>query len=138
MKNTKKREESTINIRIPYADTDQMGMVYYANYFVYFERGRTEWLRSAGLEYRRLEEKGIYLPVVEASCRYRSPAKYDEVITVRTKVSEAGPCSLEFFYDITREGKFLAEGKTKHPFVNRQMKPVRIPKAIKEILGKNR
>ena len=95
MKKTEKPEDSEVNIRVPYADTDQMGMVYYANYFIYFERGRTEWLRAEGLEYRSLEEKGVFLPVVEASCKYRSPVKYDDLITVLTKVSDIGPCSLD-------------------------------------------
>ena len=134
MENSIKQKGSTISIRIPYADTDQMGMVYYSNYFIYFERGRTEWLRSKGLAYMSLEEKGLYLPVVEASCRYRSPARYDDLITVATKVSEAGSCSLEFSYEIILGGKTLAEGRTKHPFVNRQMKPVRIPAEIQKIL----
>jgi len=136
MKATKKKAHSAVNIRVPYADTDQMGMVYYANYFIYFERGRTEWLRSKGMEYRSLEEKGLYLPVVEAYCRFRSPAKYDDLITVATKVAEVGPCSLEFLYEITRKGRLLAEGKTKHPFVDRGMKPVRIPGEILRIMEK--
>ena len=134
MDHQKERTQSEIEIRIPYADTDQMGMVYYANYFVYFERGRTEWLRNSGLEYRSLEEKGIFLPVVEASCRYRSPAKYDDLITVLTKIYETGPCSLEFAYEINMKGKPLAEGKTKHSFVDRNMKPIRIPEEVKKIL----
>jgi acyl-CoA thioester hydrolase len=125
---------STINIRVPYADTDQMGMVYYANYYVYFERGRTEWLRDKGLEYRSLEAKGIYLPVVESSCRYRSPARYDDLITVRTEVSDVGACSIEFFYIVTLGKNKIAEGKTKHPFVNSSMKPVRIPSEIQKLL----
>src|SRR3989339_234470 len=124
---TKKQRDSVVDIRIPYADTDQMGMVYYANYFVYFERGRTEWLRDKGLEYRSLESKGIYLPVVESSCRYRSPARYDDIITVHTVVSDVGACSIEFTYSIDCGGKVIAEGKTKHPFVNINMKPVRMP-----------
>jgi acyl-CoA thioester hydrolase len=134
MENTTKHQESEISIRVPYADTDQMGMVYYANYYVYFERGRTEWLREKGLEYRSLEEKGTYLPVIESSCRYRSPARYDDMLNVLTSVSEIGSCSLEFSYVITCMGKLIAEGKTKHPFVNRQMKPIRIPEEIQRIL----
>jgi len=125
---------SQINIRVPYADTDQMGMVYYANYFVYFERGRTEWLRDKGLEYSRLEARGIYLPVVETSCRYRSPARYDDLITVCTEFSSVGACSIEFSYIVTLKGNKIAEGRTKHPFVNIDMKPVRIPQEIQKIL----
>ena len=125
---------SEISIRVPYADTDQMGMVYYANYYVYFERGRTEWLRGRGLEYRSLEAKGIFLPVVESSCRYRSPARYDDLIIVRTEVSGIGACSIEFCYTVTLGGNNIAEGRTKHPFVNNNMKPVRIPSEIQKIL----
>ena len=136
MKKSNKHKVASINIRVPYADTDQMGMVYYANYFVYFERGRTECLREKGMEYRALEDKGIYLPVVEASCRYRSPAKYDDILTVYTRVSETGACSIEFSYEIKCSGRLVAEGKTKHPFVNRQMKPVRMPENIKNLLEK--
>ena len=131
----KRHKVSEISIRVPYADTDQMGMVYYANYYVYFERGRTEWLRDKGLEYRSLEAKGIYLPVVESSCRYRSPARYDDLITVRTEVSGVGACSIEFSYTVTSGDNKIAEGRTKHPFVNIKMKPVRIPQEIQEILG---
>jgi len=134
MENIIKPAESEVSIRVPYADTDQMGMVYYANYFVYFERGRTEWLRAKGLEYRSLEEKGTYLPVIESYCKYRAPARYDDLIIVRTIVSEIGSCSLQFSYEITCLGKLIAEGTTKHPFVNRQMKPVRIPEEIQKIL----
>jgi len=125
---------SEINIRVPYADTDQMGMVYYANYYVYFERGRTEWLRDKGLEYRSLEAKGIYLPVVESSCRYRSPARYDDLIIVRTSVSGVGTCSIEFSYAVMLAGNKIAEGTTKHPFVNINLKPIRIPSEIQKLL----
>jgi len=136
MNKTTKNAVSITDIRVPYADTDQMGMVYYANYFVYFERGRTEWLRAKGMEYQILEDKGIYLPVVESSCRYRSPAKYDDILTVMTKVSETGPCSLEFSYEIKCDGRLVAEGKTKHPFVTKLMKPIRMPEDIRNLLEK--
>jgi len=134
MKNIKNLKISKIIIRVPYADTDQMGMVYYANYFVYFERGRTEWLRDKGMEYLSLEAQGIYLPVVESSCRYRSPAKYDDLLTVLTKVSGVGACSVEFSYFVNCGHKVIAERRTKHPFVNIDMKPVRIPSEILKIL----
>lgn len=134
MKITEKNGVSVIDIRVPYADTDQMGMVYYANYYVYFERGRTEWLRGNGMEYRSLEARGIYLPVVESSCRYRAPAKYDDIITVRTEVSDMGACSIEFSYIVDCRGKLIAEGKTKHPFVNSDMKPVRMPEDIQKMM----
>ena len=126
-----------ITIRVPYADTDQMGMVYYANYLVYFERGRTEWLREKGLNYRDLERNEVYLPVIEASCRYIAPARYDDLITVRTKLGGNGFASIKFEYEIMLDGKILVKGTTKHPFVNKYMKPVKIPQEIKAVLEKS-
>ncbi|MCB4792324.1 MAG: acyl-CoA thioesterase [Elusimicrobia bacterium] len=125
-----------INIRVPYADTDQMGMVYYANYLVYFERGRTEWLRERGLSYKDLESKGIYLPVIEAHCKYVSPARYDDLITVRTILSEISFASIIFNYEVTAGEKALVKGSTKHPFVNKDLRPVKIPEEIKVVLEK--
>jgi acyl-CoA thioester hydrolase len=128
------QKTSEIQIRVPYADTDQMGMVYYANYLVYFERGRTEWLRENGLAYRTLEEKGLYFPVIEAACTYVSPARYDDLITVRTTVGALGFASVEFVYEITASGKKIATGRTKHPLVNRTFRPVRLPSEIRGVL----
>jgi acyl-CoA thioester hydrolase len=125
---------SEIQIRVPYADTDQMGMVYYANYLVYFERGRTEWLREAGLSYRELEDRGCFFPVIECNCSYKAPAKYDDLITVRTRVAELGAASVTFGYEISNGSKLLAEGRTKHPLVNKDMRPVRMPAEIKQQL----
>lgn len=126
-----------LKLRVSYADTDQMGMVYYANYLVYFERGRTEWLREHGLTYRGLEEKGVLLPVVECTCSYQGSARYDDVITVTSWVSDTGPASIEFSYEIRNEhGKLLTTGTTKHPFVNRSFKPVRIPPDIRRLVEK--
>ncbi|HBU70071.1 MAG TPA: acyl-CoA thioesterase [Elusimicrobia bacterium] len=123
-----------ITIRVPYADTDQMGMVYYANYLVYFERGRTEWLRQRGFSYRELEKDGYYLPVIECFCKYHSPARYDELIKISTALSSVGSASVEFEYEITEGSRLIATGKTKHPFVNKALKPVRIPADVKKVL----
>jgi acyl-CoA thioester hydrolase len=127
-----------MQIRVPYADTDQMGMVYYANYLVYFERGRTEWLREHGLTYRDLEEKGFYFPVIECSVKYNASARYDDMITVRTVLSDIGSASVEFTYEIVRDDKQLATGKTRHPLVNKGFRPVRIPADIRTVLEKAR
>ncbi|MFC1500857.1 acyl-CoA thioesterase [Elusimicrobiota bacterium] len=127
-----------IKIRIPYADTDQMGMVYYANYLIYFERGRTEWLRGHGLEYKKMEKKGMYFPVIESYCKYHSPAKYDDEITVRTIVSEMGVASVEFSYEILCNSKVLTTGRTKHPLVNKDMRPIKIPREIVDIFNKEK
>lgn len=114
-----------------------MGMVYYANYLVYFERGRTEWLRASGISYRSLEEKGMYFPVVECDCRYHAPARYDDLIAVRTSIGDIGSASVEFKYEILRDGKTLVTGRTRHPLVNRDFKPVRLPPEIKRIMEKD-
>ncbi|MBN1622170.1 MAG: acyl-CoA thioesterase [Endomicrobiales bacterium] len=126
-----------IQIRIPYADTDQMGMVYYANYLIYFERGRTEWLREKGLQYKDLETKGIFLPVSESNCEYVSPARYDDIINVKTKVKKLGFASIEFDYEIVSQDRIIVKGYTKHPFVDKNFKPIRMPGEIKHILEKN-
>ncbi|MDR3124940.1 MAG: acyl-CoA thioesterase [Endomicrobium sp.] len=123
-----------LSLRISYADTDQMGMVYYANYLRYFERGRTELLREIGINYKGLEEKGFYLPVLTAECKYVSPAKYDDVIIVETRIHEVTAASITCYYEVKLYEKLLVIGKTKHAFVNKDLKPVRIPKDIKEIL----
>jgi acyl-CoA thioester hydrolase len=120
-------------VRIAYADTDRMGVVYYANYFMLFERGRTELMRNVGLRYRDLEEnEKVFLPVSEASCRYLAPAHYDDLITVRTKVKELGRAHVDFEYEIfdAETRKPLADGFTRHPFVNSSWKPVRAPQSI--------
>ena len=123
-------------IRISYADTDQMGMVYYGNYLVFYERGRTEFLREIGLEYTKLEEQGFYFPVMRAECDYHAPAKYDDIITVETRLTELTAASLTCSYTVTKGDTVLATGKTKHPFVNKTFKPVRFPREIREILQK--
>jgi acyl-CoA thioester hydrolase len=126
-----------LQLRIAYADTDQMGMVYYANYLTFFEKGRTELLRDIGLEYKSIEKRGFYFPVIHAECKYLAPAKYDDLITIETKLSEITAASITCFYEVKCDGKLLVTGKTKHPFVNKLLKPVRFPKDIKELLDKN-
>ena len=125
---------SELQIRISYSDTDQMGMVYYANYLVYFERGRTEWLREKGLAYKELEDKEIFLPVLESNCKYLSPARYDDLITVKTTLSELRFASIEFSYEIFCGSRNIVTGRTKHPFVNKAFKPIRIPLWVKSKL----
>src|ERR1700754_1184388 len=91
-------------IRVRYAETDQMGVVYYANYFVWFEIGRVELMRSLGFEYRELEEQDqCFLPVVEANCRYQAPAGYDDVLTLETRVLNQRTSMIRFGYRLLRE-----------------------------------
>ncbi len=119
-------------LRVIYGDTDQMGVVYYANYFRYFEFARSEYFRAKGGSYRDLESEGSMLPVVEASCSYKAPARYDDVLVIETLVSELRRASLTFTYRIRREGegRVLCEGRTVHACIGRDGKPTRIPDAI--------
>lgn len=120
------------DIRVRYSETDQMGVTYYANYFVWFEVGRTEYFRSKGVDYQKIEERGIYLAVVEAQCRYLAPTRYDDLITVRTWIEKLGKSSLRFGYElvIKKSGKRIAQGTSSHVFVNRNIEPVRIPEEV--------
>ena len=124
----------SINIRISYRDTDKMGVVYHANYLVFFEMGRTELLRKLGYSYDKMEQKGMFFPVVNAQCNFHSPAKYDDVITVETRIIELKNVTITFGYKIKLDGKLLVSGSTKHPMVNKNFKPARIPQNLKELL----
>ena len=117
-------------LRVRYAETDQMGIVYYANYFVWMELGRVEWCRAAGIRYRDMEEHdGILLAVAEAQCRYVQPARYDDEVVVSTTVARAHPRMVVFEYRITRtaDGALLATGQTKHVFLGKDLNPRRLP-----------
>jgi acyl-CoA thioester hydrolase len=126
--------EFSFDVRIAYADTDRMGVVYYGNYLTLFERGRTELMRNLGLRYRDMEEKDqVYLPASEAFVKYLSPARYDDLIRVVTRVKKLGGASVEFEYDIydVESGRHVAQGFTLHPFVDKTWKPVRVPAHIR-------
>jgi len=121
-------------IRVRYAETDQMGIVYYANYLVWFEIGRVELLRSLGLAYSQMEvEDRCILPVVEASCRYRAPARYDDEILIETRPVLLRHSVIKFAYRILRknaggaEPTLLAEGETVHVVCDEQLKKKRLP-----------
>ncbi len=125
-----------MDFRVSYADTDRMGVVYYANYLVLFERGRTELMRELGVRYRDLEEQGLFLPAMEAQVKYLAPAHYDDLLKIRTWISDLGRASITFDYELHNAdtGKVMARGSTKHPFVDKSWKPVAIPSVIKGIL----
>ena len=130
--------EHQVQLRVRYAETDQMGVVYHANYLVWMEIGRVELVRSRGFNYKDLEStEGILLSVVEAHCRYLYPARYDDESTVATEIVRANPRLIEFRYEIraTRENRLLAEGSTKHCWLNRAMRPSRLPERYHAILG---
>ncbi len=120
-------------IRVRYQETDNMGVVYYANYLVWFEVARTEYLRSLGIAYRDLEEKGIYLIVASAGCQYKSPARYDDIVRVKTWISELRNTSLRFDYKLHVASRLVATGESIHVFTNRSFKPMRIPEEVKKL-----
>lgn len=129
------RGEHSHPIRVRYADSDQMGVAYYANYLVWFEIGRTEWLRARGYAYRTLESEGVFLPVTEASCKYLAPSRYDDLIYVVTRVGRLGRTVVRFDYQILKEdGTPLATGHTEHCFLSRDGRPVRAPEGIQRVL----
>lgn len=122
-------------VRVRYADTDQMGVVYYANYMVWFEVARTEWLREAGWTYRDMEEQGIALPVIEAHCEYRQPARYDDEIELRTTGALITPVRIRFDYEVSRDGTApLASGHTVHAAIGRDGRPCRLPARLRGLL----
>jgi acyl-CoA thioester hydrolase len=122
-------------LRVRYKETDQMGVAYYSNYFVWFEVARTELLRKAGYSYSRIErEMGLMLMVVSAECFYKIPAKYDDLLTVDCSIPKTGNTSITFACKILRDKDLLAEGSTVHVCTDFSGKPRRIPQALKEVL----
>jgi acyl-CoA thioester hydrolase len=115
-------------IRVRYQETDQMGVVYNANYFVWFEVGRTSLCRSLGVSYREMESQGVALPVVEARCRYRKPAVYDDLVIVETIITNLTPVRIQFSYRILRDEELLVEGETSHAFTTRAGKLLKLAK----------
>jgi len=126
------------SFRVRYAETDQMGVVYYANYLIWMEVGRVEFCRASGLNYSDMErDDGILLAVSEAKCRYISPARYDEEIVVRTSLPQAHPRMLTFSYEMVAKssGRRLATGETKHVFCDREYKPIKLPEKYRAAFG---
>jgi acyl-CoA thioester hydrolase len=126
------------SFRVRYAETDQMGVVYYANYLVWMEVGRVELVRALGFRYKDLEQsEGLYLSVVEANCRYLYPARYDQEILVETRIAKAGSRMVEFAYRIrsAEPDRLLAEGFTRHIWLNREWKPTTLPERYRSALG---
>jgi len=133
----RERPTSISQIRVRYAETDKMGVVYYANYFVWFEVARADLLRSLGWTYREMEHAGVTLPVIEAQCEYRRPARYDDEIEVRTKGRMLSPVRMEFTYEILfREDHSLAaSGRTIHAALDLTGKPCRLPDRIAQVFA---
>jgi acyl-CoA thioester hydrolase len=124
-------------VRVIYGDTDQMGMVYYANYLRYFEIARNEYLRIAGATYRRFEEThGLMLPVVEAQASYHRSARYDDELVISAAVRPRGAASVRFDYEIHRaDGEKLVSGHTVHACINREGRVTRLPPDLRAAVG---
>jgi acyl-CoA thioester hydrolase len=130
------RVEGTTSLRVRYAETDAMGVVYYGNYFTWFEVGRSAFCRDQGTPYSEWEARGVFLPCVESHCRYKQSARYDEEVLLRTWIEDVRDHSVTFAYRVERseDGRLLAEGWTKHAFCDRQGKLLRCPQPFSEWL----
>ena len=126
--------ENTTQYRVCYADTDQMGVVYYANYFMLFERARTELLRLNGLSYKQIEEQGFMLPVLDAHAKYHRPARYDDLLDVTARVVEFDGLKLKTACEVKRDGVLLVDGDVTLVFLNAQTgRPSRPPENIRKL-----
>lgn len=128
---------SVSTLRVRYAETDKMGVVYYANYLVWFEVARADLLRSLGWSYREMEVAGISLPVIEAHCQYLRPARYDDEIEVKTEGRMLSPVRMEFHYQVVRteDRAIAATGTTVHAAVDPSGKPCRLPGRVREVFA---
>lgn len=124
-------------VRVRYAETDKMGVVYYANYLAWFEVGRCEWLRSLGWTYREMEEHGTLLPVIEAHCEYRQPSRYDDEMVIRTTGTLMSPVRIRFDYEVIRraDGVVAAAGHTIHAATDRGGRPRRLPDRVRTLFA---
>ena len=125
-----------IEIRVRYAETDQMGVAYYSNYLIWFEVARTELMRQQGIPYSEWEKDGLFLPVSESYCKYTMPAHYDETLQIHCRIAEVRTRSVRFEYDIVREGSMLAKGYTVHVCTDKDAKPSIMPAGLREALLK--
>ncbi len=128
-----------ITVRVRYQETDQMGFVYYSNYFVYFEMGRIEFLRNLGFSYSELEKENIFLAVIDAHCKYKAPARFDDLLIIKTWLSKVKYARVEFCYEIRRrdEEKLIAEGSTVLACLDENRRPRIIPDKIKNTITSN-
>ncbi len=127
---------TTTTLQVRYAETDQMGVVYYANYMVWFEIGRTDFCRKHGFAYREMEQQdGLYIMVAEVRCRYKAPARYDDEILVRTCLKETRRRVLIFAYEVYRQAtdELLAEGETVHVITDRDGRPRSLPDKYRDL-----
>ncbi len=121
--------ETTIRVR--YAETDRMGLLHHANYFIYFEMGRTEMLRQRGVSYREIEDSGHYLVIIDIGCKFKRPAYYDDILTIRTTVQRVTHVKIVHQYHVWRDGVELAEGHSTLACVDREGKPQALPEILR-------
>jgi acyl-CoA thioester hydrolase len=122
-------------VRVIFGDTDQMGVVYYANYLRYFEGARAAYWRSFGRTHADLEAWGVALPVIEAHCVYKRPARYEDLLVIEVEVSELRHASCRFVYRVLRGDELLAEGYTRHAVVGPDGRPRAVPQALRDVIG---
>jgi acyl-CoA thioester hydrolase len=128
--------QSKVSVTVRYAETDMMGIVYHANYLPWFEVGRTTLLKEMGVPYKRLEEEGFRLPVLEIAAKYVRPALYDDTLEIVTTLTERPAVRIELEYEVRRGAELLATGRSLHAFVDKQGRPVRPPAWAAELLNK--
>jgi len=126
--------EHEIEIRVRYSETDAMGFLHHGNYFAYFEMGRTELLRAQGGNYRQMEDDGLFMVVVSVECKYRKPARYDDVLALKTRIVRITPAKLEHEYRVYRDGELLTEARSVLACVDRNGLVQRIPDAFQGIV----
>jgi acyl-CoA thioester hydrolase len=124
-------------LRVIYGDTDQMGVVYYANYFRFFEFARGEFFRQKGASYIDFERQGYGMPVIEAHANYRAPARYEDLLIIKLWVDSCRRASVTFKYEVRREGSddLLTEGHTIHACINKEGRPTKMPQEMLDLLG---
>lgn len=120
-----------ITIRVRYAETDRMGLLHHANYLIYFEQGRIELLRSQGMSYREMEDKGYLLVLTRVQVRYRRAIRYDDVVALRTTVTRTTAVKIEHTYQLLRDGELLAEGETTLGCIDKDGRPQLLPEILK-------
>ena len=125
-------DSNEITIRVRYAETDRMGLLHHANFFVYFEMGRTELLRTRGLSYRELEDSGALLVIIDLGCKYKKPAYYDDVLLLKTIVERVTHVKIVHRYELRRDGVLLAEGHSTLACVDREGKPQALPAILRD------
>lgn len=128
------KAKSRIEIRVRFGETDLMGIVHHASYLSYFEAARVAWLRRRGVTYAAWAERGVHLPVVEATVRYRAPARFEDILAVDVTLTEVRSCSLRFGYRVTRGADLLAEGETRLACIDARHELLRMPDDVVEIL----